>query len=198
MITPSHVVYNLYLLGKRKRQKILLAIVCGAIFPDIFSYSYFLWNGVIQKVPPSVLWGDLYIHSLWAPFFQLAHSFWLLPLMLLLALYWKKHWAAYFWGSALIHAIMDFTVHHKDAYMHFYPFSKWRFESPISYWDIEYYGLWVSRAEMVLAIGACIVLFRRAKTKWGKLFYAVAAIGFLALFILGFSHSVLRSQLMGG
>lgn len=198
MITPSHIVFNLVILGKKKHRKILLAIVLGAIFPDVCNFFYYTWNGIFRKIPHDVLWGDMYFHSAWTPFFQLSHSFWLLPLMLALAFYWKKHWAKFFWGSALLHSIMDFTVHHTDAYRHFYPFSDWIFKSPISYWDPMYYGLWVSGAEMFFALTACVIIFRRAKSKTGKTVALLAAICFLILFGFGLSQGLLHQRLMGG
>jgi len=34
-----------------------------------------------------------------------------------------------------LHALFDFPLHHDDGHRHFWPFSEFRFDSPVSYWD---------------------------------------------------------------
>ena len=39
------------------------------------------------------------------------------------------------------HNILDFPTHAEDARPPFWPISKWRWKSPVSYWDIKSYAL---------------------------------------------------------
>ncbi len=203
MITPSHVVYNLVLLGKRKPRRLLLAILLGAVFPDIFNFMFFTYEHLIMKVPNDVLWEDMYFHSWWNGVFNLAHSFLLLPLLLLVACMRDARFATYFFGSALLHAFMDFFVHHKDAYMPFWPLTRWKFESPISYWDPLYYGTIFGPLEMLLSFIASLILFRRAKRKWGKIGAFIAMLFFLCagsvmiIATLGYCPTLLVNILCG-
>lgn len=181
MITPSHVVYNLVILGKRKQRQVLIAILLGAVFPDVWNFIFFIYEHMIMKVPQEVLWEDMYFHSWWNSVFNLAHSFLLLPILFLIALMRNSRFGTYFFGSALLHAFMDFFVHHKDAYMPFWPLARWKFESPISYWDPLYYGHIFAPIEMTLSLIASYLLYRRAKGKWGKVGASIAMICFFVL-----------------
>jgi hypothetical protein len=71
----------------------------------------------------------------------------------------------------------DFPLHHDDGHHHFFPISGWRFDSPISYWDPRYYGRVFRVIEMIIAIGGCVILYRRATAKLLKsVFLVVGAI----------------------
>lgn len=63
----------------------------------------------------------------------------------------------------------DLPLHHDDAHRHFFPFLEWRFVSPVSYWDPNYYGKWIGLVEAVSVIGAAIYLFSRHRPlrRWG-------------------------------
>ena len=66
-----------------------------------------------------------------------------------------------FTAAALLHIATDFMMHHDDARAHFWPFSDWRFASPISYWDSEHHARWVAPLEGLIATICAIVLWRR-------------------------------------
>ena len=177
MTTPSHLLYNLALLGKKGERNINMAVVFGAIFPDSAVWVFFLIMGVLKNTPHQILWGDMYFNSWWNHIFNLFHSFWLLPLLLVISLYFKKRVLAYFFGSALLHAVTDFFVHARDAYAHFWPFSEWRFHSPISYWDRNYYGDYVGVLEFALCVIAAYVIYKRVDTKkWQYVMLVVMAL----------------------
>ena len=60
-----------------------------------------------------------------------------------------------------LHSVGDFLLHHDDAHRHFFPFSEWRFQSPVSYWDPRYYGDVVSPIEsLVVLLGALWLMSR--------------------------------------
>lgn len=66
-----------------------------------------------------------------------------------------------FAGAALLHVGLDFPVHVEDAHIHFWPFSDWRFHSPISYWRRAYYGEIVGTIEMIAGLGMAALIFTR-------------------------------------
>lgn len=182
MTTPSHILYNLAILGKKGDTRLNTAIGLGAFFPDSITIIFFFVTGVIQSLPHEVIWHDLYFHSGWNNLFNLSHSFWLLPLGLLLCIFFKKRYAAYFFGSALVHSVMDFFVHADDAYAHFYPWSLWRFHSPVSYWNHAHYGQYVSAVEILFAIVAIWVLWKRTDSRRTKqILFGVGALEILFL-----------------
>src|SRR4030095_7099025 len=96
---------------------------------------------------------------------DLLHS---LPLTLAaLLLAWRLGYprlTALFAGMAL-HIPGDFFLHHDDAHRHFFPFSNWRFASPVSYWDPRHYGLIAGPLEIAAVIAGCFVLFRRYESR---------------------------------
>lgn len=63
-----------------------------------------------------------------------------------------------------VHVAGDLPLHHDDAHRHLFPFSDWRFESPVSYWDPAHYGGYVAALETLLVAVGCAVLFRRFRT----------------------------------
>lgn len=63
--------------------------------------------------------------------------------------------------SLLLHACADFPLHHDDAHRRFFPFSDYRFSSPVSYWDPRHHGAWGASVELALSAAALILLVRR-------------------------------------
>ena len=84
--------------------------------------------------------------------------------MLLAMLFcWKTHRLILFalFTSMLLHALGDLPLHHDDAHRHFFPFLDWRFSSPISYWNPDFHGHWVSLIEAIAVIAASVLLYLR-------------------------------------
>jgi membrane-bound metal-dependent hydrolase YbcI (DUF457 family) len=179
MTTPSHLVYGLALFGNTTNRARLLAVGFGSVAPDCVVVLFFCFFTLFVGDFRLAVWDQWYFHSAWHGLFNLAHSFWLWPLVLALA-WWRAHETlAWFAGSALFHSVTDFFVHATDAYMHFYPFSDWRFESPLSYWNPEYYGIPVRFAEITLALIGVTLIYRRATTWKGRA--GAVALGLLVL-----------------
>ena len=92
-----------------------------------------------------------------------AHIIWRPSMASPMLLCWKTRrylWLALF-SSMLLHVLGDLPVHHDDAHRHFFPFSDWRFASPVSYWDPAHYGRWFSLFELALVLGASLYLWRQ-------------------------------------
>ena len=58
------------------------------------------------------------------------------------------------------HCLTDLHGHREDAHGHVFPLTSWRFESPVSYWDPEYYGLIMTGAEVVVVVLGSVVMVR--------------------------------------
>ena len=163
MNTPAHIIFSLGLLGRRNASLYAIAIAFGALLPDlpmIFFYGYEKIRGIAQQQ----IWNEDYFLPAWQNFFDLFNS---LPLLIVAALlswgFSKKAWSMLFLSS-VIHCLLDFLVHHDDGHRHFYPFTDFRFISPVSYWDPQHYGNIMSVLEIVLFLGGAVFLcFREAR-----------------------------------
>ena len=156
MITPSHMIYSWAIAKATKKvpdKRRTLAIVAGGLVPDLPVYMFFLVHTFIIGSAQSDMWSMYYFDSAWTPFITLSHSLILWPLLLLFAILMKRTLTKYFAISALLHVSLDFFVHHDDAYRHFWPLTDWKFMSPLSYYDPQYFGNWVSGIDTVLIIG---------------------------------------------
>ncbi len=96
-----------------------------------------------------------------------------------------------FAAAALVHSCIDFLVHREDAHMHFWPFSEWRFVSPVSYWDRNHYGGAFSLFEAALGIAMALALFVRFPRVPVRIALALCMALYAAVpvfFIYGMSH----------
>ena len=96
---------------------------------------------------------------MWQGFFDSFNS---IPLILLLML---VGWQAglplllLFATSLLLHCFGDLPLHHDDGHRHFFPFSDWRFMSPVSYWDPTHNGRLAGLVEIAVVLGASAWLY---------------------------------------
>lgn len=77
-----------------------------------------------------------------------------------------------FGGGALLHVLFDFPVHTDDAHVHFWPFTEWRFNSGVSYYQPSNYGNVVGWIQLFIGLFCLGVLIRRFKT-WPVIAFAV-------------------------
>ena len=188
MITSSHIIYCWALAKKtevteqnsveKPTKKRTLAFVLGALFPDTPTYLFFIVIGLLLGYSGETMWDDMYFNSGWSIPITLTHSFWLWPLLILVGTYFKLNFLKWFSISALLHAVVDFLVHTDDAYRHFWPFSDWKFYSPLSYYRSSEYGNWVSAFDSVLVLGLLAYLYTLYTGKWRIL---IIGIGILYL-----------------
>jgi hypothetical protein len=185
MNTPAHAVVNLWILGRRERPELALPILAGSVLPDLPMYVFYLVVKVFERLPEREIWSHTYYLPGWQAAFDTFHS---LPLILLgFGLAWlarSPRAKALFAGMAL-HVPEDLFLHHDDAHRHFYPFSRWRFASPVSYWDPRYHGRIVAPLEALAVVAGCVVLFRRYRTPGARI--AVGAVGLAYLLFFGFA-----------
>jgi hypothetical protein len=172
--TQSHAILTFYVirktLGKRAEgiRRLNVVLFSGALVPDLSIFLFFTWYTLVEPTPQKVIWGKLYFRSGWQMLFNAFHSFpiWICAWGIFRAL--KKPRAALFSLSALLASAEDFFLHHNDAHAHFFPFSDYRFISPVSYWNPAHYGVYASVAELILVTLASFWVFRRLETRWGK------------------------------
>ena len=157
--TTAHVLMSGVAFGRRKSQ--WFPATLGALLPDLPMFAFYAYQRLVAGRPEAEIWGSLYFAVEWQAFFDVFNS---LPLIVLGAgLAWAmKHEASLvFWGSMGLHAIADLAVHREDGHRHFFPFSDWRFLSPVSYWDPQHHGLVFLTAEALFVVGATVWLARQ-------------------------------------
>jgi len=113
-------------------------------------------------------------------FFDVFNSIPVAIVLFLIFLSLKIRWAQLLTASACLHMLCDLPVHHDDGHRHFLPISNWRFESPVSYWDPEHFGLVFAALELTFAIAGLIYVVRKGETPTGRF-----AIGTLAIYAIG-------------
>jgi len=175
MLTNTHILIATAALTRThftKRQNLL--VIFGGLFPDL-SIAVLAMVGRMPGSGVTNLWrkpDGLYWQEPWQFLSALSNSIPLYALALLV--FWvllrrrdsyKGLWLCLglFSAACLSHVLVDLLVHADDAHVHFWPLSGERFHSPVSYWQRQYYGDWVSSFEILLGLGLGIILWRRFK-----------------------------------
>ena len=76
---------------------------------------------------------------------------------------------------------IDLPVHHDDGHPHFWPFTMWIFESPLSYWDPRHFGAWLGAFEIALAVALVVLLWRRFERPLPRAAIAAVAVADLSV-----------------
>ena len=160
MNTPAHLLLGAAAFGKGDR-RLIWAAMAGALLPDLSLYVMAGVSLMILRIPPRVVFDELYFSDLWQTVFAIDNSFLLWGLLLGLALWRKSGWATALCGAALLHLSLDFPLHHDDGRPHFWPLSNWIFESPVSYWDRRHGAMWIAPLETALAILSALWVWSR-------------------------------------
>lgn len=198
MISSSHIIYSWVLAKKTEKQgelnkKRTLSFILGAFFPDTPTFLFFIVSSLILQVPANIMWGDMYFNSYWSIPITLSHSFIIWPFLITISAYFGFKFLKWFSISALFHSIVDFTVHTGDAYRHFYPFSDWKFHSPISYWNSMEYGQYVSTFDSFLVLGLLVFLYQRYNKSGRIIRIGIICTGVLyglQLLVMPFAHQM--------
>ena len=160
MNTPAHLLIGAAALGRRDERQLIWAALLGALLPDLSLYVMATVSLFLLRIPPQVVFDELYFSAAWQTVFAIDNSFVLWGILLALALWSKRRWAVALAGAAILHLLLDFPLHHDDGRPHFWPLSGWVFESPVSYWDVRNGARWVAPVELALSFGAAIVVWR--------------------------------------
>lgn len=179
MNTPAHIIFAATAFGKVDHTKVTLAAIFGGIAPDLSLYLMAGWALFVAGIDPEIVFGKLYFSDSWQLVFAIDNSFILWSAGLAVALWTGSTWLIALTGAGLMHLALDFPFHHDDGRMHFWPFSSWIFQSPLSYWDPRHFGHIIGPIE-IGAASICLVILWRRFQHWGAR-AAIAAIGSLEL-----------------
>ena len=163
MNTPAHLLIGAAAFGRGKSGVIIAAALVGALLPDL---SLYLMAGTalfIMRIPPDVVFDELYFSRTWQTVFAIDNSILLWGGLLVFAILRKSDWGIAMTLAALLHLLLDLPLHHDDGRPHFWPLSNWIFESPVSYWDPNHYGTIVGAVEVALSLLCCGILWQRFK-----------------------------------
>lgn len=186
MLTNTHALVSAGLLSRRSHtSREIFAVWLGGLFPDL---SVFVMVGYARLAPPrDGLWTaplGLYWQEPWQTLSAISNSMPLyLTLILLGFIATRRGEGPAVWGKlvmlfaagALLHTLADFPVHTDDAHVHLWPFSQWRFHSPISYWQRENHGDVVSAIEAIAGLALALSLVVRFKS-WRVRLAAIACV----------------------
>lgn len=165
MNTQTHIIMGAALFG-RPAPRLALAGALGGLVPDVPMFAIIL-SLRIAGYPLDEIFGKIYWEHWWQICNAIGHSFLLWGAVLAASLMAKtQSWSRFgvaLSGSALIHSAIDFLCHRNDAHMHFWPLTQWRFRSPVSYWDRDYYGNQFGLFEAALGLAFAVLLWRRYK-----------------------------------
>jgi hypothetical protein len=164
MMTPTHVVIGTALLTKPGADSRSWAAIAGSLAPDLSIYAMFALGRLFWGLSDADLWpspNGLYWQEPWQTLSAVSNSFPLFCGLFALGLLLRREVLWVFAAAALLHLACDFTVHHDDAHIHFWPFSDWRFRSPVSYWDPAYHGDVLSKLELGLSVVLMLWLWWR-------------------------------------
>lgn len=171
----------------RRPLLLVMAAVLGAVIPDL-SLVAMIALGAVREVPASVIFDVWYFNDFWQGLSAVSNS---IPLYAGIAL---LSWASIRSSSgtapvvlltlglaALMHCLTDLPLHHDDGRPHFWPLTRWIFESPVSYWDSRHYGNIWSVIEIGLASGFAFILWRRYHNRFARTLIVITAVSLLAV-----------------
>ena len=186
MHTPAHTVFNLLFLGRRSQPHLILPITLGSVLPDAPMFLFYFWEKHLMGRAERWIWSTGYHDPLWQAFFDLFNSIPLLGIAALLSFWRGRRRLLAMFGSMILHCFPDLLLHHHDSHRHFFPFSEWRFESPVSYWDPRYYGHVFAPLELLLVLTGSIVLI----TTWKVRAVRLIAAGILLVYALFIAFAI--------
>ena len=161
MNTPAHLIIGAAAFARPQRPGITTAALLGALLPDLSLYIMVFWNRNIRGMSFEQIFGREYFSDYWQDVFALDNSIPLWGAALLISVALRSPVLIALAGAGLIHLMLDFPLHHDDGRAHFWPFTRWIFESPVSYWDPSHYGGIIGPLEGVFCLGLLVVLWRR-------------------------------------
>ncbi|NEP61498.1 MAG: hypothetical protein F6K31_31865 [Symploca sp. SIO2G7] len=177
MNTPSHVILNLAILGRRSRSQLNGPIFWGAMLPDLALFGFYGWAKLIAKLDEATIWGETYYEPFWQDIFAVGNSIPLALVAIALALWvkgrrpdWKSlaNGVIFLAASVILHCLADLPLHVDDGHQHFWPLSRFRFRSSISYWDPDHYGGIVAVGEFLLVLIASWRVWQVLRSRWMK------------------------------
>ncbi|MEO1695045.1 MAG: cobalamin biosynthesis protein CobQ [Pseudomonadota bacterium] len=181
MNTITHTLVAAALLAKPGAPKRNAAVIAGATIPDLWLFLFYGYNKLVLGHPSETIWREIYWQPPWTDIGAIFNSMPLYTVFLLTGLLAPLPTITAFGAAALMHVSLDFPVHADDAHAHFWPFTMWRFQSPLSYWDPQHNGQLVSTIEGLVALALIALLWQRFSGKRVKLALILCAVSYLAV-----------------
>ncbi len=182
MNTPTHITLALATLGRKDKPRNNRWIFIGALIPDVAMFFLFFYE-VLIGTPQRIIWTEKYFSPLWQNIVDVFNSFPIFIALLVLSIYKKWNALTAVSLAALLHIATDFPLHNDDAHRHFLPFSHWKFESPVSYWDPNFYGQYWSVFELLLLIVASYFALQILQTTWARVLVVCSLIFSVIMFV---------------
>ena len=179
MDTGAHIICNLVVQSRSSESRIFAAVLIGAILPDLPIMLFYAWESLVMNSAESEIWSELYFLPAWQNFFDTFNSLPLIAVLLALGIYFKKQLISVVALSMALHVLLDLPFHHDDAHRHFFPFSDWRFFSPVSYWDPKYHGDIMHIVQILIVIIGLVVLWLRHPGRLEKVTLTFLGVGYL-------------------
>jgi len=178
MQTYSHLLVTAVLdrqLVRHQLQAPRLALFTGAILPDIpfflltlLGEIYFRWFTTTPTGESPMVYMHFtlfFIEPLWI----IGHNFFHAPFILgvlglagFAAARWGQRWGrglGWFAVGAGLHTLIDIFTHTSDGPLLFFPFNwRYRFRSPVSYWERANFGLTFMLVEHLVDLGILVYL----------------------------------------
>ncbi len=184
MNTQTHLLLASGLLTRRGEKARNVAIVVGAFLPDVPVFALFGIASAMGYTSQDVF-GDFYFRNDMRNLMGAFNSFFVAGLIAATGWFCREKWWGWpmvFLAAAMtVHAATDLPVHVDDGHRHFWPFSSFVFNSPLSYWDNSHHGGIVSVVEAVLGIVCAVILWRRFPDRRIRLLCAVAITAYIAV-----------------
>lgn len=172
MNTPAHLIFGAGAFARPGARWVTAAALLGGLLPDLSLYILGSWALYIQQIPPQTVFNELYFSPSWQRIFAIDNSIPLWGAICGLGLALRRPALVALGGAALLHVLLDLPLHHDDGRPHFWPFSDWVFESPISYWDSAQFAWIVAPIEGLACVALVVLLWRRFESWLLRLLFA--------------------------
>ena len=184
MNTQTHLLLASALLTKRGEKARNTAIVAGALLPDVPVFALYGVASAMGYTSQDVF-DDFYFREEMRNLMGFFNSFIVAAVIAVTGWLFREKcwgWPMLFFAAAMtVHAATDLPVHVDDGHRHFWPFSKFVFNSPLSYWDRSHHGGLVSLVETAAGIICAIVVWRRFPVIWTRVLCASAIAAYIAV-----------------
>lgn len=179
MHLPSHALVNLTALDQWTEPELRPYVLLGAVGPDLPVLAFYFVCRFLFGMSDETIWQDLYYEDRWFNVFATFHSIPVTGAICAAGVALGLPWLALLAGSMVLHNVADLPLHAEDAHRHFYPLSNYRFKSPISYWNPQFWGRVVAAGEVLLLVACSAFMYPRLVTWWAKA--SVLAVNFVYL-----------------
>ncbi len=175
MMTSTHILMGAAISSRSHFRPLYIVLAwLGGFTPDASMFALVVYSRFGGEGTED-LWsraGGLYWQEPWQFYSAVSNSFpmWILFCLIGLFLFRRSKrlksiglGVLIFSTAAFAHVIVDFMTHASDAHIHFWPFSDWRFHSPISYYEKAHFGRIVSIFEATMGLSIIAYLVTKFK-----------------------------------